>query len=65
MTRGVYMKTQVHEEVLAALLATGERQIVETSQYDYFWGCGRDTRGHNHYGRILMDIRARLRVAQD
>jgi predicted NAD-dependent protein-ADP-ribosyltransferase YbiA (DUF1768 family) len=59
------MKAQVHEDVLATLLATGDRQIVETSQYDYFWGCGRDTRGYNHYGQILMDVRGRLRVVED
>ena len=60
MTRGLWTKVQAFEEVRDALLGTGERQIVETSQYDYYWGCGRDTRGDNHYGRILMDIRTRL-----
>lgn len=61
MTRGVYVKTRTHEDVTAALAATGERRIVESSQYDYYWGCGRDTRGENHYGRVLMGVRGRLR----
>ncbi len=61
MTRGVYRKCRTSEDASTALLATGERRIVETSQYDYYWGCGRDTRGLNTYGRVLMQVRARLR----
>lgn len=60
MTRGVYVKARTHPDVAEYLLGTGEQPIVETSQYDYFWGCGRDTRGHNHFGRVLMAVRARL-----
>ena len=61
MTRGVYRKCRTSEDAAAALLATGERRIVETSQSDYYWGCGRDTRGLNTYGKVLMQVRARLR----
>jgi len=43
-----------------ALLDTQEEQLVENSQYDYFWGCGRDRRGDNHYGKVLMGIRSKL-----
>jgi ribA/ribD-fused uncharacterized protein len=60
MTRGTYMKCQAHEEVANALLKTGDKNIVENSLYDYYWGCGRDGRGENIYGKILMDIRAKL-----
>ena len=60
MTRGVYTKCREHHEVAEALLATGDSKIVENSQYDYFWGCGRDRRGKNTYGRVLMNVRARL-----
>lgn len=61
MTRAVYTKCRTHPEVAAALLATGELPIVETSQYDYYWGCGRDGRGHNTYGKVLMKVREQLR----
>lgn len=61
MTRAVYIKCRTHPEVAAGLLATGERRIIETSQYDYYWGCGRDGRGGNTYGKVLMAVRARLR----
>lgn len=60
MTRGTYVKCRTHPEVAKALLATGDQQILETSQYDYYWGCGRDGRGHNTYGKVLMNVRERL-----
>ena len=62
MTRGTYIKCRSHPEVVKALLATGEMHIMETSQYDYYWGCGRDTRGHNTYGKVLMNVREQLRT---
>ncbi|TAP39203.1 NADAR family protein [Alteromonas sp. KUL49] len=61
MKRALYIKVQMYEEVKAALLATEERLIIETSQYDYFWGIGRDQRGLNHIGKAWMDIREKLR----
>lgn len=61
MTRGTYIKCRTHSDVSQALLATGESPIMETSQYDYYWGCGRDQRGKNVYGKILMNVREQLR----
>jgi ribA/ribD-fused uncharacterized protein len=60
MTRAVYIKCRTHEAVAEALLATGDQQIVESSQYDYYWGCGRDGRGRNAFGEVLMAVRAKL-----
>lgn len=65
MTRGVYLKCRTHDDARQALLDTGDNAIVESSLYDHFWGCGRDQRGHNHYGKVLMDVRARLRSEMD
>jgi hypothetical protein len=61
MTRGIYTKCRTHAEAADALLATGDLKIVENSQFDYFWGCGRDGRGHNTFGKILMAVRSKLR----
>ena len=61
MTRAVYMKCRTHPGVAERLLDTGSATLVENSQYDYFWGCGRDGRGHNTYGLVLMDVRSKLR----
>ena len=61
MTRGIYIKCLTHPDVAKALLMTGTQKIVENSMYDYFWGCGRDGRGHNTYGKVLMAVRDKLR----
>lgn len=65
MTRGVYTKCRTYPVIAEALLATGDRKLVENSSYDYFWGCGRDRRGDNNYGTVLMNVRDKLREEQD
>jgi ribA/ribD-fused uncharacterized protein len=65
MTRALYVKCRTHPDVLTALLATGGQPIIERSLYDYHWGCGRDGRGHNAYGKILMAVRERLQTANN
>jgi ribA/ribD-fused uncharacterized protein len=64
MTRAVYIKCRTHPEIAEALLATGDQVLVESSNYDYFWGCGRDRRGENMYGKVLMNVREKLRDEQ-
>ncbi|WP_404364519.1 NADAR family protein [Marinobacter sp.] len=61
MTRGVYVRCRTYPDLAEELLKTGDQKIVENSNFDYFWGCGRDRRGHNSYGKVLMNVRARLR----
>lgn len=60
MTRAVYTKAKTHPEIAKKLIKTGELELVENSQFDYFWGCGRDHRGDNFYGKILMNVRNKL-----
>ncbi|WLD58336.1 NADAR family protein [Salinispirillum sp. LH 10-3-1] len=60
LTRAIYTQARTHADFAAALLATGDQNIVETSQYDYFWGIGRDQRGQNQYGKVLQNVRAKL-----
>ncbi len=64
MTRATYIKCRAHKSVADALLETGDRKIVETSQYDYYWGCGRDGRGHNTFGKVLMAVREKINGEQ-
>ncbi|NCC23526.1 MAG: NADAR family protein [Alphaproteobacteria bacterium] len=61
MTRAIYTRCLSHPESAQALLETGDKRIVESSLYDYYWGCGRDGRGLNIYGEVLMDVREKLR----
>jgi ribA/ribD-fused uncharacterized protein len=60
MTRGVYIRCRAYPNLAEQLLATGDRQLMENSQYDYYWGCGRDRRGNNAYGKVLMSVRSKL-----
>jgi len=60
MTRAIYTKCRTYPKIAQTLIDTGEQFIAERSFSDYYWGCGRDGRGNNHYGRVLMNIRSRL-----
>ncbi|GJE95790.1 NADAR family protein [Phanerochaete sordida] len=45
----------------ALLLDTGERELVEDSPVDSFWGCGADGHGRNELGKALVRLRDKLR----
>ena len=62
MTRGTYIKCKTHPEIAEQLLSTGELRIAELSGYDYFWGSGRDMRGKNNFGKVLMAVRDKLKT---
>jgi ribA/ribD-fused uncharacterized protein len=53
-------KVLQHEEVKDALRATCDEEIVEENPNDDFWGSGKDGKGQNHMGKILMRIRDEL-----
>ena len=63
MTRALYTKCRTYSNIADELLATGSSKLVENSVYDYFWGCGRDRRGANMYGQVLMNVRQKLSEA--
>lgn len=54
-------KVEQHEYVRRKLLATGERELVENSWRDSFWGWGPNRDGQNQLGKLWMEIRAELR----
>ena len=68
--RGNYLKFSQDERLRGILLGTRDREIVETSPNDRFWGIGFDTEdaegnvehwGENRLGKALMRVRDRLR----
>jgi len=61
MRRILRAKTAQHEYVRRKLLATGERELVEDSWRDDFWGWGPDGKGRNELGKLWMEIRAEIR----
>lgn len=57
-------KVQQHEYVRRKLLATGDRELVEDSWRDNYWGWGPNKDGHNMLGKLWMEVRSELREQQ-
>ncbi len=60
MRRGDLAKFVQHPDLRASLLATQEAELIEDSPWDRFWGTGKDAKGLNWAGKILMEIRKSL-----
>ncbi len=56
-------KADQHEYVRRKLLATGDRELVENSWRDDYWGWGPNKDGQNMLGKLWMNIRVELRAA--
>lgn len=56
-------KAMQHEYVLRKLLATSDRELVENSWRDDFWGWGENRDGQNVLGKLWMEVRSELRAA--
>jgi N-glycosidase YbiA len=61
MRRAVLRKFERHADLRAVLLGTGDKEIIENSPSDSYWGCGADGQGKNMLGKILMETRDILR----
>jgi len=57
----LWSKVEQHEYVRRKLLATGDRQLIEDSWRDDFWGWGQNRDGQNMLGKLWMEIREELR----
>lgn len=62
MRKVVYEKFDQNKDLLDKLLATGDVEIIEASKTDSFWGIGRDGKGQNMLGKILMETREKFRI---
>jgi len=63
MRRILREKVSQHEYVHRKLLATGNRELVENSWRDDYWGWGPNRDGQNMLGKLWMEVRAELRAA--
>lgn len=57
-------KVEQHEYVRRKLLETGDRELVENSWRDSFWGSGPNGDGLNMLGKLWMEIRSEIRGAK-
>lgn len=55
-------KARQHEYVRRKLLDTGERELIEDSWRDDFWGWGPNKDGQNMLGKLWMKVRTKLRA---
>ena len=63
MREAVLAKFEQHSDIRDILLATGDALIVEHTKNDAYWGDGGDGSGLNKLGKILMEVREKLRNA--
>lgn len=56
----LFAKVDQHEYVRRKLLATGNRELVEDSWRDDFWGWGPERTGQNQLGKLWMEVRSVL-----
>jgi len=65
MRRLLRAKVEQHEYVRRKLLATGDRELIEDSWRDDFWGWGPNRDGQNMLGKLWMEVRAELTLARN
>ncbi len=56
----VLEKFAQHRDICDILLETGDEKIIEATPKDNYWGEGRDGRGRNMLGVILVEVRREL-----
>jgi ribA/ribD-fused uncharacterized protein len=60
MLKGLRLKFR-NPSARELLLSTGQRMLVESSPFDYFWAAGQDGSGQNRLGHLLVQVRHELR----
>lgn len=60
----LYEKVIQHSYVKKKLLESGDREIIEDSWRDDFWGWGENKNGANHLGKLWMEIRKEIQEVE-
>lgn len=53
-------KVSQHPYVMKKLIESGDKELIEDSWRDDFWGWGPNKDGANHLGKLWMEIRSEL-----
>ena len=61
MFKALLAKFSQHKDLKALLLQTRNRELIEHTSNDSYWGDGGDGRGQNNLGKLLMRVREVLR----
>jgi len=57
LKKAVKKKFETYPELKKLLLSTGNEKLIEANSDDSFWGEGKDGKGKNFMGKILMELR--------
>lgn len=58
----LFEKVKQHQYVMQKLLETGDRELIEDSWRDDFWGWGPNKDGQNALGKLWMEVRSAMKV---
>ena len=61
MRQILWLKVNQHKYVKRKLIQTGDRELIEDSWRDDFWGLGPNKDGQNMLGKLWMEIREKLK----
>ncbi len=64
MRRAIGAKFEQNGGLKSQLLATGSEELIHYSSRDLFWGRNEEGVGDNRLGRIIMEIRQKLRDSE-
>jgi len=61
MKKILLAKVEQHPYVKKKILESGDRELVENSWRDSYWGWGPNKDGENHLGKLWMEVREEVR----
>ena len=62
MRTALFNKALQNPIFVEKLLATGDAELIEASPRDYYWGEGLDKTGKNMLGKLLVELREKIKI---
>lgn len=64
LMRGLEAKFKQNEEIEALLMISGDAEIFDMNEKDALWGVGPTGDGENRLGKLIMELRERIRLEE-